>query len=98
MNKGSLVGRRRAGRTMPLASICFVEAIIPDESWEGISEGSGVSSKRRIAGRRVEGEGKVPRTARVCVKASYRIVNAGGWMYVRIHTHFGLECGQTRTA
>lgn len=67
---------------MSLAPVCFVEAIIPEESWEGTSEGSGVSSKRRIAGRRVEGEGKVPRTARVCVKVSYGTVNTEGCIYI----------------
>lgn len=83
---------------MSLVPVCFVEAIIPDESWEGTSEDSGVSSKRRMAGRRVEeGEGRVPRTAMVCVKVSYDGIINVSRACMHIYTNFGLECGQTRT-
>jgi hypothetical protein len=65
-----LVGRRREERAMSLLPVCFVEARMPDESWEGTLEGSEVRSKRRMVGRGVDGEGKVPRAARVCAMGS----------------------------
>jgi len=66
----SLVRRRRERLAMSLPPVCMVEARMPDENWDGTSEGREVRSRRRMAGRGVEGEGKVPRTARVCARGS----------------------------
>jgi hypothetical protein len=89
-----LVGRRREGRAMSLPPVCLVEARMPDESWEGTLEGSGVRSKRRMAGRGVDGEGRVPRTARVCARVSSGIQR---WDKVRVQTHFHPERVPTET-